>query len=96
MEYIVGYMVSIFALQALIAVRNPHEDARTMFVGTVIWPVMLLIVAVSFLLDAIGVGFDMVKSPKMFNARRPTNTKIRGFALTLFYIEIQMWKARKA
>ena len=96
MEYAIGYVASIFALQALIAVRNPHEDARVMFVGTIIWPVFLVLIVASFILDSINVGFDVVKSSKMFNARKPTNTEIKGFALTLFYFEFQVWKARKA
>ena len=96
MEYAIGYVAMIFVLQAFIAVRNPYGDCRSVIVGTVFWPLFLVLVAGSLLLDAINVGFDVVKSPKMFGARKPTNTEIKGFALTLFYFEFQVWKARKA
>ena len=96
MEYAIGYVAMIFVLQALIAVRNPYGDCRSVIIGTVFWPFFLVLVAGSLFIDAIGWGFDAVKSPKMFGARKPTNTEVRGFAITLFFIEFQMWKVRKA
>ena len=96
MEYAIGYVVIVFVLQAIAAVRTPREDAQVVIFATVFWPLMIVLVGGSFLLDAIGVGFDMVKGSKMFGARKPTNTEVRGFALTLFYVEFQMWKVRKA
>ena len=95
MEYAIGYMISIFVLQAIAAVRTPREDCQVVIFATVFWPLMVVLVGGSFLLDWIGWGFDAVRSPKMFGARKPTNTEVRGFALTLFFIEFQMWKARK-
>ena len=96
MEYAMGYVAMIFVLQAFIAVRNPYGDCRSVIVGTVFWPLFLVLVAGSFLLDAVKVGFDVAKSPKWFGFRRPTNTEVRGFAITLFRAEIQFWKVRKA
>ena len=96
MEYAIGYVVSIFVLQAIAAVRTPREDCQVVIFATVFWPLMVVLVAGSFLLDAVGWGFDAVKGAKMFGARRPTNTEVRGFAITLFYVEFQMWKAKKA
>ena len=96
MEYAIGYVVIVFVLQAIAAVRTPREDAQVVIFATVFWPLMIVLVGGSFLLDTIGVGFDMVKGSKMFGARKPTNTEVRGFALTLFYVEFQMWKVRKA
>ena len=96
MEYAIGYVVSIFVLQAIAAVRTPREDAQVVIIASMFWPFFLVLVAGSFLLDAVGWGFDAVKGTKMFGARRPTNTEVRGFAITLFYVEFQMWKAKKA
>lgn len=96
MEYAIGYVVSIFVLQAIAAVRTPREDCQVVIFATVFWPLMVVLVAGSFLLDAVGWGFDAVKGAKMFGARKPTNTQVRGFAITLFYVEFQMWKAKKA
>ena len=96
MEYAIGYVVSIFVLQAIAAVRTPREDCQVVIFATVFWPLMVVLIAGSFLLDAVGWGFDAVKGAKMFGARKPTNTQVRGFAITLFYVEFQMWKAKKA
>ena len=96
MEYAIGYMISVFVLQAIAAIRAPREDFQVGFVATAFWPLMVVLVAGSFLLDAIGWGFDAVKTSKMFGARKPTNPEAVGFALTLFYVEFQMWKIRKA
>ena len=96
MEYAIGYVVSIFVLQAIAAVRTPREDCQVVIFAPVFWPLMVVLVAGSFLLDAVGWGFDAVKGAKMFGARKPTNTQVRGFAITLFYVEFQMWKAKKA
>ena len=96
MEYAIGYVAVIFVLQAIAAVRTPREDCQVVVFATVLWPLMIVLVAGSFLLDAVGWGFDAVKGTKMFGARKPTNTEVRGFAVTLFYVEFQLWKARKA
>ena len=96
MEYAIGYVAIIFVLQAIAAVRTPREDAQVVIVASMLWPFFLVLVAGSLLLDYIGWGFDAVKGTKMFGARKPTNTEVRGFAITLFYVEFQMWKARKA
>lgn len=96
MEYAIGYVVVVFVLQAIAAIRTPREDCQVAIFATVFWPLMIVLVAGSFLLDWIGWGFDAVKGAKMFGARKPTNTEVRGFAITLFYVEFQMWKARKA
>ena len=94
MEYAIGYMVSVFVFQAIAAIRTPREDFQVAFVATVFWPFILVLLAGSALLDWTGWGFDMVKGAGMFGARKPTNTEVRGFAVTLFYIEFQMWKKR--
>lgn len=95
MEYAIGYVVIVFVLQALVAVRNPYGDSRSVIIATVFWPLILPLVAGSLFLDFIGWGFDAVRSSKMFYARKPTNPELKGFAITLFFVEFQMWKARK-
>lgn len=92
MEYAIGYVVTIFVLQAIAAVRTPREDCQVVIFATVFWPLMIVLIAGSFALEFAGVGFDMVKGTKLFGFRRPTNTKVRGFAITLFRVEFQMWR----
>ena len=90
------YMTVAILIVGLWAVRVPHEDVKMVFILALAWPMTLFLIAGSLLLDAIGWGFDAVKSPKWFGFRKPTNTEVVGFALTLFRVEFQVWKARKA
>lgn len=92
MEYAIGYVAIVFALQAIAAIRTPYENTQTVFVATVFWPLMIVLVVCSFILDAIKVGFDVNKGIKMFGFRKPTNTQVRGFAISIFYVEFQFWK----
>jgi len=92
MEYAIGYVAVIFVLQAIAAVRTPREDAQVVIFATVFWPLMIVLIAGSFALEFAGVGFDMVKGAKWFGIRRPTNTQVRGFAITLFRVEFQVWR----
>ena len=96
MEYAIGYVAVIFALQAIAAVRTPREDCQVVVFATVLWPLMIVLVGGSLLLDWIGWGFDAVKGTRMFGFRRPGNTEVRGFAITMFFVEFQMWKSKKA
>ena len=95
MEYAIGYIVSVFVLQAIAAVRTPYHDCQAVIIGTVFWPLMLVLVAGSLFFDWIGWGFDMVKGAKMFGMRRPTNPNARGLAITVFGIEFQFYAIRK-
>ena len=92
MEYAIGYVAVIFALQAIAAVRTPREDCQVVIFATVFWPLMVVLISASFALEFAGVGFDMVKGSKWFGIRRPTNTQVRGFAITLFRVEFQVWR----
>ncbi len=94
MEYAIGYVAIIFVLQAITAVRNPYESTQTVFVATVFWPFIMLLVAGSFALDAIGWNFDMVRSPNWIGFRKSPNPKIRGYAVSLFKFELQLFKVK--
>lgn len=95
MEYAIGYIAIVFVIQAIAAVRTPYESTQTIFVASVFWIFILPLVACSFLLDAIGWSFDVVRSPKWFYFRKPTNPKAKGYALTIFKLELQLFKVAK-
>ncbi len=94
MEYAIGYIAIVFVLQAVAAVRTPYESTQTIFIASVFWPIMAVLVAGSLLLDAIGWSIDVVRSPKWFYFRKPTNPKAVGYALTLFKLELQLFKVK--
>ena len=96
MELIVAYLVMVVVLQGLFAIRAPHQDALTVFALCLCWPVSIVLIALMFLLSAVGWEIDTAENTKMFGFRKPTNTKVRGFALTLFGTEIQFYSTKKA
>jgi hypothetical protein len=96
MELIVAYLVMVVVLQGLFALRAPHQDAPTVFALCLCWPVSIVLIAFMFLLSAVGWEIDTAENTKMFGFRKPTNTKVRGFAITLFGTEIQFYSVKKA
>ncbi len=96
MELIVAYLVGIVLLAGLWAMRVPHEDLRVVFVLCLVWPVSIVLIVLMFLLSAVGWEIDSAPSTKRFGFRKPTNTKVRGFAVTVFGTEIQFYSMKKA
>ena len=92
MEMITAYLAGIIVLIGMFAVRVPHENARTVFVLGLIWPVSILSILFLLILNATGWNFEVAPVTKMFGFRRPTNPKARGFAVTLFTVELQFFK----
>jgi hypothetical protein len=91
------YFTGVMAFAVLFALRaGAHEDARFLFRAVLVWPLSITVVAVVLFLDAVGWNIEAMRVEKMFGFRKPTNTEVRGFAVTLFYAEIQCWKVRKA
>jgi hypothetical protein len=95
MELIVAYLVGVVALAGSFAIRAPHEDLRVVFVLSVFWPVSIVLIAFMFLLSAVGWDIDTAENTKMFGFRKPTNTQVRGFAVTVFGTEIQFYSVKK-
>ena len=93
---VVAYLVGIVVLAGLFAIRAPHEELRVVFVLCLFWPVSIVLIALMFLLSALSWEIDTAPSPKRFGFRRPTNTKVRGFAVTVFGTEIQFYSMKKA
>lgn len=97
MELITYWMYGVVAFSVMFALRAaPGEDARFLFRAVLVWPLSITVVALVLLLDAVGWDMEATRTSKMFGFRKPTNKEVRGFAVTLFYAEIQMWKKRKA
>jgi hypothetical protein len=96
MEIVVAYLVGVVVFQGLFAIRAPHEEALTVFVLCLFWPVSIVLIAGMFLLSAVGWDMDVAESTKRFGYRKPTNPKARGFAVTLFGTEIQFYSLKKA
>lgn len=97
MELFNYWIYGVVAFGVIMALTcGPHAEARTMFRAVILWPLTVPIVALVLLFDVVGWEFDAMRSKKMFGFRRPTNTEVRGFAITLFYAEIQFWKARES
>ncbi len=96
MEMIVAYLVGVVVLAGLFALRAPHEDIRVVFVLSLFWPISVLLIALMFLLSAVGWDIDTAEGTKRFSYRKPTNPNARGFAITVFGTEIQFYSLKKA
>jgi hypothetical protein len=94
MEYAIGYVAVLVIIQAFAAVRTPSQDCQVVIFASVFWPLMFVIIAVDFALEALGWKFDVVKGSKLFGFRKPTNPKAVGYALTIFKLEIQLYKVK--
>ena len=95
MEFITAYLAGVVALTALWALRVPHENVRTVFALAMMWPLSIVAVLFMVVLSATGWDLDVARGSKMFGFRKPTNKEVQGFAISLFYGEVQFWKARK-
>lgn len=94
MEYAIGYVAVIFVLQAIAAVRTPYENTQTVFVASVFWPFVIILVGASFALDAVGWKFDMMRSPKWIGFRKSPSPQIIGYAVSLLKFEFQLFKVK--
>jgi len=93
MDITTSYLVGALAIVGMFAIRVPHENVRTVFALAIMWPLSMFAILVMMLMNFTGWNLDAVKGTKMFGFRRPTNTVIKGFAITIFYGEVQFWKA---
>jgi hypothetical protein len=96
MDYITAYMAGALALIGLWAIRVPHEEVRIVFMLAIAWPLSIVAIIITMILNATGWDINVEKSPKAFYFRRPTNPEARGFAVTAFWTELQFYAKRKA
>lgn len=89
------YMTVAMFVVGLWANRVPYEDVRTVFLLAVAWPVSILAILFMVLLNASGWDLDIVNGATRFGFRRPTNPKAKGWAVTVFGKEVQVYSMRK-
>ena len=94
MEMIVAYLVGVVVLQGLFAVRAPREEALTVFVLCLFWPVSIVLMVLLVLMQMVRWEVEVAESTKRFGYRKPTNPKARGFAVTLFNTEFQFYSLK--
>ncbi len=94
MDLITSYLMGTVALIGLFALRCPHENLRTVFALGVAWPLSILAILAMIAILAVGWNFDVAEGRKMFGFRKPTNSKARGYALTLFKLEFQLYSVK--
>jgi hypothetical protein len=90
------YMTVAILVVGLWATRVPHEDIKVVFILAIVWPITITAILGFVLIQATGWDFDVDTSAgKMFNYRKPTNPKAKGFALCLLGVEFQVYKLVK-
>ncbi len=92
MDLTTAYLTGTVALIGLFALRCPDENLRVVFALGAVWPLSILAILAMIVIQGLGWDFDVAEGRKMFGFRRPTNPKARGYALTLFKCEFQLYK----
>ena len=88
------YMTGVIVMAAAFAIRTPYQDLRTVVLLSLFWPLSLLFTLFMSIIWTIKWDFDVADGTKMFGFRKPTNSEVTGFAVTLFKNELQFWKKR--
>ena len=96
MDYTTIYMIGFIVTVGAFAVRAPDVESRTLFLIAISWPLSIAFALFIYALSIVGADMDVQDSDKMFAFRKPTNPEVKGFAVTVFYSEVQFWKGRKA
>lgn len=89
------YMTVAMLVVGLWATRVPHEDVKIVFILAVAWPLTIVGIAGMLFLYAINWDFDIVKGTTQFGFRKPTNPNAKGWAVTVFGKEIQLYSVRR-
>ena len=86
------YATGVILLVGLWALRVPHEEIRMVFALSVVWPLSIILVIIIAALNSVKWNLDVVKGTQRFGFRRPTNPQARGWAVTVFGQEIQIYR----
>jgi hypothetical protein len=89
------YLAGIVVMAGSFAIRTPDQDLRTVFLLSLFWPASLIFVLFIGALWAVNWDFDIAQGTKMFGFRKPGNTEVTGFAVSVFTAELQFWKKRQ-
>lgn len=89
------YMTVAILVVGLWAARVPHEDVGIVFILALCWPLTILAIVGMMILYAIGWDLDIVNGATRFGFRLSTNPNAKGWAVTVFGKEIQLYSVRK-
>ena len=95
MDYTTIYMIGFILTVAAFAARARDVEARALFIIAAAWPLSMTFAALMFSLRWFNADFDVQESNVRFGYRWATNPKVRGFAVTLFNNEFQLYQFRK-
>lgn len=95
MEFITAYLTGVVALVGMFAIRAPHENVRVVFALALMWPVSILAILSMVILSFTGWNLDAAVGKTMFGFRKASNPQVKGFAVTIFYGEVQFYTVRK-
>lgn len=89
------YMAGIIIMMIAFAIRTSNTDIAPALILSVFWPLSILAMIIIKGLWIIKWDIDIVGVNKWFGYRKPTNPKVRGFAIIIFKLEFQLWQKRK-
>ncbi len=95
MDYITIYFVGFILTVAAFAIRAGEVEARPLFVLSLVWPLSLISIVFILICDFFGLNIEVSGSNARFGYRRATGPSVRGFAVTLFRIEVRVYSFTK-
>jgi len=91
MELIAAYLVVVVVFQGLFAFRAPNQDAPIVFMLCLIWPVSFVLLGLISALSWAGWEINIASGTKRYGFRQSPQSDVRGFAVTVFGLEIQIY-----
>lgn len=92
MDYYTIYSLGFIATVGLFAIRARDVESRTLFLIAITWPLSMSLALFIYALSLVDADMDVKDSDKVFGFRKSPNPAVKGFAVTIFYSEIQFWK----
>lgn len=89
------YAIGVAAMLITTCIRAPEVEVRPAVVISALWVVFAPYLMLGFVLDAFGWILDADVGKQMFGFRKPTNPEAKGFAVTVLFVEIQLYKIIK-
>lgn len=92
--YIACYLAVGYLALALFALRDSWGSPRALFILSILWPVLFVLVPWALIEPKVPYRFnlEMRRDLSAFGVRRPEKTW--GIALRVCWVEVQVWRVR--
>jgi len=86
------YMAGVIIMMIAFAIRTSNTDITSAVILSIFWPLSILTMIIIKSLWTINWDIHVVGVNEYFGYRKPNNSEVKGFAVTIFKLEFQFWK----